>query len=143
MAAVIKNMNDLKKQVDAACSKAVENACNRLLGSLQQIIDEEFYDVFDPEYYHRTYQFWRSATTKMLNQTCRQIFMDKSAMNYNNFWTGEKQIRAASIGSHGGIITDETREHRFWEVFIEFCENNAVNILVEELRKQGLNVQRK
>ena len=140
MAIAIK-MNDLKKQVDIACGKAVENACNRLLGSLQQIIDEEFYDVFDPEYYHRTYQFWRSAITKMLTQTCGQVFMDKSAMNYNNFWTGEKQIYAASIGSHGGFVTDETKEHRFWEVFIEFCKLHAINILKEELRKQGLNVK--
>lgn len=140
MAIAIK-MNDLKKQVDIACGKAVENACNRLLGSLQQIIDEEFYDVFDPEYYHRTYQFWRSAITKMLTQTCGQVFMDKSAMNYNNFWTGEKQIYAASIGSHGGFVTDETKEHRFWEVFIEFCKLYAIDILKKELRKQGLNVK--
>ena len=139
MAIAIK-MNDLKKQVDIACGKAVENACNRLLGSLQQIIDEEFYDVFDPEYYHRTYQFWRSAITKMLTQTCGQVFMDKSAMNYNNFWTGEKQIYAASIGSHGGFVTDETKEHRFWEVFIEFCKLHAIDILKKVLRKQGLNV---
>lgn len=140
MAIAIK-MNDLKKQVDIACGKAVENACNRLLGSLQQIIDEEFYDVFDPEYYHRTYQFWRSAITKMLTQTCGQVFMDKSAMNYNNFWTGEKQIYAASIGSHGGFVTDETKKHRFWEVFIEFCKLHAIDILKKELRKQGLNVK--
>lgn len=142
MATVIKSMNDLKKQVDTACSKAVENACNRLLGSLQKIIDEEFYDVFEPDFYHRTYQFWRSATTKMLTQTCGQVFMDKSAMNYNNFWTGEKQIHAASIGSHGGWVTDETKEHRFWEVFIKFCEENCIDILLEELRKQGLNVKK-
>ena len=141
MARVIKNVNDLKKQVDIACSKAVENTCNRLLGSLQQIIDEEFYDVFYPQYYHRTYQFWQSATTKMLTQNCGQVFMNKSAMNYNSFWTGERQILAASIGSHGGLITDETKEHRFWEVFIDFCEENCINILKEELRKQGLNVR--
>lgn len=142
MATVIKNMNDLKKQVENACNKAVENACNRLLGNLQQIIDEEFYDVFDPEYYHRTYQFWRSATTKMLTQTYGQVFMDKSAMNYNNFWTGEKQILAASIRSHGGWFTDETKEHRFWETFIEFCEKHCIDILLEELQKQGLNVSK-
>ena len=141
MSQVIKNINDLRKQVENACNKAVENACNRLLGSLQQIIDEEFYNVFDPEYYHRTYQFWRSAIAKMLTQTCGQIFMDKSAMNYNNFWSGEKQIYAASIGSHGGWVTDETREHRFWEVFIRFCEHHAIDILKEELRKQKLNVK--
>ena len=55
MATVIKSPNDLK-MINVVCGKAVENACNRLLGRLQQIIDEEFYDVFDPEYYHRTYQ---------------------------------------------------------------------------------------
>lgn len=141
MATVIKSPNDLK-MINVVCGKAVENACNRLLGRLQQIIDEEFYDVFDPEYYHRTYQFWRSAITKMLTQTCGQVFMDESAMNYNNFWTGEKQIYAASIGSHGGWITDETKEHRFWEVFIRFCEKHCIDILFEELRKQGLNIKR-
>ena len=120
---------------------AVENACNRLLGHLQQIIDTEFYDVFEPDYYHRTYQFWRSATTRMLNQNCGEIFMDKSAMNYNSFWNGEKQLYAASIGSHGGWITEKTEQHRFWEVFLDFCENNALNILKEELRKQHINVK--
>ena len=120
---------------------AVENACNRLLGHLQQIIDTEFYDVFEPDYYNRTYQFWKSATTRMLNQNCGEIFMDKSAMNYNSFWTGEKQLYAASIGSHGGWITEETESHRFWEVFLDFCENNALKILKEELRKQHINVK--
>lgn len=134
-------MNDLKKQFDIACGKAVENTCNRLLGSLQQIIDEEFYDVFEPDYYSRTFQFWRSATTKMITQNCGQIFMDKDKMNYNDFWTGEKQIYAASIGSHGGIITDETKEHRFWEVFISFCQDNTIKILKEELRKQGIKIK--
>lgn len=140
MAQIIKSMSDLKKQVDIACSKAVENACNRLLGSLQEIIDTEFYDVFEPDFYKRTYQFWRSATTKMLNQNCGQIFMDKTAMNYNSFWTGERQLQEAAIGSHGGWITAETKEHRFWEVFIEFCEEYCIDILKEELKKQGLKI---
>lgn len=120
---------------------AVENACYRLLGSLQEIIDTEFYDVFEPDYYNRTYQFWHSATTKMLNKNCGEIFMDETAMNYNSFWTGEKQLYAANIGSHGGWITDETECHRFWEVFLDFCEKNAINILKEELRKQHINVK--
>lgn len=138
---VTKNMNDLKQKINTACGKAVETACNRLLGSLQQIIDEEFYDVFEPAYYKRTYQFWESAVTKMLTQNCGQIFMDKDAMDYNSFWTGEKQLHEAAIGSHGGWVTDETKEHRFWDVFIEFCQNNAANILKEELRKQHINVK--
>ena len=46
---IVKTINDLKIQIDNACNKAVENACNRILGSLQQIIDEEFYEMFEPE----------------------------------------------------------------------------------------------
>lgn len=141
MAKVIKNISELKKQVDIACGKAVENACNRLLGSLQEIIDTEFYDVFEPDFYKRSYMFWKSATTKMLNQNCGQVFMDKDKMNYNDFWTGEKQLQAAAIGSHGGWVTDETKEHRFWKTFITFCEEYAINILKEELRKQGIKVK--
>lgn len=141
MAQVIKSMSELKKQVNAACNRAVENACNRLLGTLQELIDTEFYDVFTPDYYHRTYQFWESATTKMLKHNCGEIFMDKSKMNYNTFWTAEKQLHAANIGSHGGIITDETKDHKFWETFVEFCQENAINILKEELRKCGVPVK--
>lgn len=138
---LVKNMSDLKIRVDIACSKAVENACNRLLGTLQQLIDAKFYDVFTPDFYNRTYQFWESATSEMLNQTCGKIFMDKSKMDYSNYWTAERQLLAANIGSHGGITTDETKEHKFWDTFIVFCEKYAVKILKEELQKNGLKIK--
>ena len=141
MAIAIKSMNDLKTNLNKRISIAVETACNRLLGSLQEIIDTEFYDVFTPDYYHRTYQFWSSAVTTMLTENCGEVFMDKSKMDYNTFWTGEIQLQAANIGSHGGIITDETRKHKFWVVFINFCQENAVKILKEELIKSGIPIK--
>lgn len=131
----------LENYLKSACNKAVKNACSRLLGTLQELIDTEFYDVFEPDYYKRSYQFWESATTKMLNATCGQIFMDKDKMNYNSFWTGEKQLQAANIGSHGGWVTDETKEHRFWDAFIEYCNENAIDILREELDKIGIKTK--
>lgn len=127
----------LNKNIDIA----VENTCNRLLGSLQEIIETEFYDVYEPDFYSRSLSFWRSAVSKMVGNARGQIFMDESKMDYNEFWTGERQILAASIGSHGGIITNETREHRFWEVFEEFCEENLIGIFKEELDKQGIKVK--
>ena len=132
---------ELKNYMQILCDKAVENACNRLLGALQQIIDDEFYDTFTTSFYIRSYQFWKSATTKMLNQNLGSVYMDETAMNYNSFWTGEKQLLAASIGSHGGWVTDETKEHRFWEVFQKYCQENAIKILKEELRKVGLSIK--
>lgn len=130
-------VNELNKSVNIA----VEKACNRLLSKLQELIDTEYYDAFEPDFYKRTYQFWKSATVEMLSQNVGQIFMDKSKMNYNNFWTGEKQLYEASVGSHGGWTTNETVKHRFWDAFIEYCEESATNILKEELIKQGLNVK--
>lgn len=118
---------------------AVENACNRLLGTLQQLIDTEYYDQFEPDYYKRTYQFWRSATTKMLTQNCGEIFMDEDAMNYGTYWDGELQLQFASRGYHG--TTAIQTEGRFWQTFLDFCEQNAVKILKEELIKQGINVK--
>ena len=118
---------------------AVENACNRLLGTLQQLIDTEYYDQFEPDYYKRTYQFWRSATTKMLTQNCGEIFMDEDAMNYGTYWDGELQLQFASRGYHG--TTAIQTEGRFWQTFLDFCEQNSVKILKEELIKQGIQVK--
>lgn len=124
---------------ERACAKAVEAACNRLLGTLQELIDSEYYDQYDPDYYSRTYQFWRSATVKMLNSNCGEIFMDKSSMDYGAYWDGELQLQYASMGYHGNVNIQTPG--RFWKKFIKFCNDNAINILREELCKQGLNVK--
>ena len=141
MAKIFTSTVALQNYMERACAKAVETTCNRLLGTLQQLIDSEYYDQFEPDYYKRTYQFWHSAVTRMLNANCGEIFMDKNKMNYNDFWTGEKQLAYAAEGYHGIKEKDYHTEGRFWQAFIDYCENNAVNILKEELRNQGLNVK--
>lgn len=136
---VFKTMVSLENYIESACEKAVENACNRLLGTLQQLIDTEYYDQFEPDYYKRTYQFWRSATTKMLSKNCGEIFMNEDAMDYGTYWDGELQLQFASRGYHGSTAIQT--EGRFWQSFIDFCEQNASKILKEELVKQGLNIK--
>ena len=131
----------LQNYMQILCDKAVENSCCRLLRELQKIIIEEYYNIFEPDYYNRTYQFYESAITEMLKNCIGVVFMDDTVMNYNSFWTGKKQLLAASIGSHGGWVTDETKEHRFWEVFEKYCQENAIQILKEELSKVGLKVK--
>lgn len=133
---VFKTTVELQDYLDKACAVAVENACNRLLGTLQELIDTEYYDQFEPDFYNRSYQFWKSATVKMLNSNMGEIFMDKSAMNYGSYWNGECQLEFASRGYHG--TTAIQTEGRFWDSFSDYCEKNAVNILREELTKQGI-----
>ena len=133
---VFKTTVELQDYLDKACAVAVENASNRLLGTLQELIDKEYYDQFEPDFYNRSYQFWKSAIVKMLNSNMGEIFMDKYAMNYGSYWNGECQLEFASRGYHG--TTAIQTEGRFWDSFSDYCEKNAVNILREELTKQGI-----
>lgn len=141
MAKVFTSVVELERHMESLCRKAIENACNRLLGRLQEILDEEYYEQFDPERYKRTYQFWESATTKMLKNTCGQVFMNPRAMNYKAGWSGEKQIITAAKGLHGGWDYEGVSDHKYWEVFMDYCEQNAVKILKEELKTQGIPVK--
>ena len=132
-------MTALEEYVEKACEKAVRNACNRLLGVLQEMIDTEYYDQFEPEVYKRTYQFWEAATSEMVTKTCGKIFMDEGTMNYNGYWNGKKQLFYANQGYHGGkeIKTDGM----FWKSFVHYCNSNAESILKEELGLQGINAK--
>ena len=140
MSKVFRTRAEISSALEPLCNKAVENACNRLLGTLQELIDTEYYDQYEPERYKRTYSFWRSAMTKMLSNNCGQIFMNEDTMDYGQFWSGELQLEYASQGYHGTEYIQT--KGRFWDSFIEFCEKNAVKILCEELQKQGISIKK-
>ena len=140
-------MVQLKGFIQSACTKAVDNTCKLLLGKLQDLIMSEFYDVYDSETYSRTYQFYESAMTQMLSDSVGMIFMDANSMNYpfsgNGWaWSGQQQLEAANIGLHGGWSTDESRNHRFWDAFEEYCDKNAIKILKQQLIAQGLTLSK-
>lgn len=145
MTRVFSTPMQLQSFMEIGCSKAVNNTCNRLLGELQKLIISEFYDVYDTDTYKRTYQFYKSALTKMLTLTCGEIFMDANKINYpfsghGWSWDGERQLQAANKGVHGGWSTEESLKHRYWESFEKYCDHHALKILKEELNKQGISV---
>lgn len=141
MAKVYSTFVALQKDIEVRTSKAVKIASTRLLGKLQELINSEFYDQYDPTRYQRTFQFYDSAVTEMLTSLSAEIFMDASLMQYKNDWTGETQIEAANQGIHGGWYTEESLRHKYWDVFEDYCDKNAVPILREELRKQDLTIK--
>ena len=126
----------LEAMIHPLINKAVSITCNRLLGTLQELIMSEYYDQFEPDRYFRSFQFYESAVTRMLNNFTGEIFMDAQSMNYGAYWDGETQLNMADQGYHG---TSEIKtEGRFWQEFIAFCDQNALKILKEELANQGL-----
>lgn len=136
---------EMQNVLESLIEKAVSNACDILLEKLQELIMSEYYDIFDTDTYSRTYQFYKSAMSKMLSKTAGEIFMNPDKMDYpfsgrGWAWTGELQISEANIGSHGGWTTPESVQHRYWEEFETYCDRHALKILKQELTNIGLKV---
>lgn len=136
-------MVEMENFIESACARAVEITCNRLLSKLQDLIMSEYYDAYDNRTYDRTYQFYRSAMTKMLTTTMGMIFMDANAMDYpfsgrGWSWDGATQLEQANKGIHGGWATEDSKQHHYWDAFEEYCDKNAVSILRNELEKVGI-----
>ena len=139
MARTFTSIVELQGAMEQCCTVAIQNACEILLAELQRLIRSEFYDQYTPTMYNRTYQFLESATKEMVTDLCGRVFMDAGRMNYlEPHWTGEVQLEAANNFSHGGI---HVNGGRYWDSFMEYCNANALNILKQELIKQGLNVR--
>jgi hypothetical protein len=152
-------MVSMQNYIDSKCTIAIENAAKRLQEKLVEFIDNDYYAQYDPLYYKpRTFEFLKSAVSKMLNSNTASIGIDDEYFNYeyparymmfengggtdrnvSGHWTGEDQVNMAAQGYHGTY--NIRTEGRFWEDFVDYCETNAVNILKQELKKQGLNVQ--
>lgn len=151
MATVIKNLNDLKKQIENACGKAVENAAKILLEKLQEYIKEDYYDLYQPIYYSRTMKFYESAAANMIGKSTATVGIDELYMSYQypakytyldgtaGHWTGEDQVYMADAGYHGNF--NIYRDGHFWKDFEKYANENAIDILKNELRNQGLNVK--
>ena len=139
MARTFTSIVELQGAMQQCCTVAIQNACEILLAELKRLIQSEFYNQYTPTMYNRTYQFLESATKEMMTDLCGRVFMDAGRMNYlEPHWTGETQLEAANNSVHGGFITTQGR---YWDSFMEYCNANALIILKQELRKQGLNVR--
>lgn len=136
-----KTMITLEKYVENKCEEAVKISCNRLLGTLQELIISEYYNKYDPVQYKRSFDFYRSAMVETLSPICGKVFMNPSEMNYIN-WDGLTQIIKANDGVHGGWATEESLTGHYWDEFLKYCEKNAIRILKEELKKQGLIIKK-
>lgn len=141
MTTVIKNMNDIKKQVDAACNKAVESTAITVMDKLHDCIDEQYYKDpgFYPNVYERTYEFFNHVAYDMLSSNQTQIYVDIKGMHYKNNFSPWQVVKWASQSKHGADYY-QTDIEDFWTVFIDWCNKNLMELLKKNLRKQGLKV---
>lgn len=151
MPKIIKNMSDLQTIIELLIEKAVQNASEILLAKLQEYIEEDYYKMYSPLFYQRTRVFFESAVANMTGKSSASVGIDRLYMSYQypskykyldgseGHWTGEDQVFMADSGFHGNV--NIYRDGHFWKDFENFCNDNAINILKTELRKQGLSIK--
>lgn len=151
-AKIFTSMVDIETYIGNKCSIAIKNTAIKLQEKLKEYINEDYYELYSPSIYDRTYKFLNSATHKMLNENYAEVGFFEDYLNYNypsrytskssnyeGHWTGEDQLYAADAGIHGNVSI-QTDGH-FFKDFIQYCNENAINILREELKKQGINTK--
>lgn len=134
---IISNLNYMGDYLQSASDAATEKVAMIVRDKLQEFIKEDFYNVYSPLFYSRTYSFLKSPKYNLLGNSTAEVFVDTDVMHYLGI-SGENVANLASYGFHGSI--DIFRPGFYWSDFIEYCNKNVPRLLKEELKKQGINV---
>lgn len=142
MTTVIKSIDDLKEHIDAACNRAVETTSITVMDRLHDCIDEQYYKdpEFYPNVYKRTNEFFNHVAYDMLSSNTAQIYVDIEGIRYKNNFSPWQVVKWALESKHGADYY-QTNTKDFWTAFIEWCNDNLMELLKKNLRKQGLNVK--
>ena len=128
----------LENYIEKACEKAIENVARTVRDKLEEFIRDDFYNMYSPLFYTRTYMFLKSPKYNLLNKNTAEVFIDTDVMNYLGI-SGEDVANMASYGFHGSI--DIFRPGFYWTDFIKYCDENVPRLLKYELIKQGINIK--
>lgn len=136
-------MVELEGYIEHLCAEAIRHASQRICAQLKLCIDEQYYKdpLFYPNVYRRTETFLKSATYTLLNSKSSKIYVDGDGMSYKNNFDPWQIVDWASESKHGADYYQTTTKD-FWSTFIEWCDENAINILKEELKKKGITLSK-
>lgn len=142
MSKIIRNMSDLQAAIDSACEQAIENSAITVMYKLQDYIDKQYYKDprFYPNVYERTNEFFNHVVYDMLSSNKAQIYVDIEGMHYKNDFSPWQVVKWASESKHGADYY-KTDTENFWNAFIEWCNNNLIELLKMNLRKQGIQIK--
>jgi hypothetical protein len=136
-----KTMVGIESYLESACEKAIMETAKIAQEELTRCIQEQYYNDpgFYPNVYQRTEEFLRSASYQMLSKTSAEIYIDIQGMHYRNGFN-PWQVVSWGVESKHGSDYYQTSTQDFWTTFVEWANLNLINILKQNLRKNGINV---
>ena len=135
---IVRSYTALVNELNNRVSIAIENVAKEMVNQLRAYLIEDFYNMYDPQEYKRTYQLQDAPTYEMLSKNMAQIFIDMDSMRYRDA-TGREVTTLASLGFHGNL--NIFRPGFFWADFLNWADENVPRFLKEELKRQGLIVK--
>lgn len=142
MAKTFTTMVELQNYLESACEKAVKDTAQVAKEMLYQCVDEQYYGdpKFYPNVYQRTEEFLSHITSQLLSSNSAKVYIDIDGMHYKNGFSPWQVVSWASESKHGADYY-QTDTMDFWTRFIEWCNDNLVNLLKNNLRKYGLKIK--
>lgn len=133
---------ELKNYIQVLCDKAIKATVEEAKKQLIKCIDEQYYKdpEFYPNVYERTEAFLNSAASQLLSNNSAEIYIDVEGMHYKNNFNAMQVITWASNSQHGANYY-QTSTPDFWSTYIEWCNENLIELLKINLRKVGLKVK--
>ncbi len=126
---------DIAAYIEGVKEEALQTVAQHLAEKLQEYIRTEFYDMYKPEWYTRSYMFLKSPKFNLVDKNTAEVFIDLSVMHYLGI-SGYDVANLASYGFHGSA--DIFRPGFYWTDFIQYAEENVVPLFRKELAARGL-----
>lgn len=150
MAKVFKNQKELESFLMKQSRQALLKAQDKVYGIIKQFV-YKFYNDYDPELYERTYQLLESLVQSRIVSDGKgykaEIYFDVNGLNYvtGRQPSGEQVMDAAAEGLHGadGLrVMSGKNGIDIWNTPIQRLNAEAINILVDMLKAEGIPVKK-
>lgn len=141
---VFKNEKQLEAFLLKKSRQALLKAQDKVYGIIKQFV-YGFYTEFTPEEYHRTLQLLRSLVHSGIVSDSKgykvEIYFDVGGLNYDTgTWSGEEVFDVAMNYKYPHGAYSGAGGSPMWKPIIEKLNVDAINVLVDMLRAEGVSV---
>lgn len=153
---VFKNQKELEHFLMKKSRQALLKAQDKVYAIIKDFV-RQFYNEYDPELYKRTYQLLESLVQSRIVSDGKgykaEIYFDVDGLRYATGAkpSGEQVMKAAAQGAHGAmgnangvdlLYIDSGARTGVWNDPIMYLDANAINILVDMLRAEGIPIKK-
>lgn len=152
--------NQLKLQLENIFNTVLTNVTIKVLEELRSIIYDYVYTPIDDNntMYERTYEFPEAYIARVTERLVKEIYFEPNYLTYDptkyqhgNSSVDRRNMMAEILNNDsvnydnadfGGAKNIELHNEGYWDAFFNYLETNIDKLIIQEFKKQGLNVKK-